>query len=56
MVLIADGLLGGTTLICPLHAWKFDLENGTAIMEECAIKTYEARVDRDGQVLIGIRD
>ena len=22
---LADGLVGGTTLICPLHSWKFDL-------------------------------
>ena len=28
---LADGLIGGTTLLCPLHAWKFDLATGEAL-------------------------
>ena len=53
---LADGLLGGSTLICPLHAWKFDLETGTPIMGECAIRTFSARVDEEGQIIIGMHD
>ncbi len=42
---LADGLVGGTTLICPLHAWKFDLTTGQALFGDCGLKTYPVRVD-----------
>ena len=25
---LADGIISGTTVVCPLHAWKFSLETG----------------------------
>jgi nitrite reductase (NADH) small subunit len=50
---LADGLVGGTTLVCPLHGWKFDLSTGVALMGECGLKTYPVRVDEDGGILIG---
>lgn len=53
---LADGLVGGTTLICPLHAWKFDLTNGTPLMGECALKTFPARVDDSGYILLGVEE
>lgn len=49
---LADGLVGGTTLICPLHAWKFDLTNGQALFGECALKTFRIHVDRDQQMIL----
>ena len=49
---LADGLLGGTTLICPLHAWKFDISTGDVISGECGLKTYPVRVDDSGQVVL----
>jgi len=49
---LADGLVGGTTLICPLHAWKFDLATGDPLMGECGLRTYPVRVDDDGQILV----
>src|SRR5271168_1409446 len=49
---LADGLLGGSTLICPLHAWKFDLSNGEALFGECGLKTYPVRVDEQGQIIL----
>jgi nitrite reductase (NADH) small subunit len=49
---LADGLVGGTMLICPLHAWKFDLASGEALFGECGIKTYPVRVDEAGQILL----
>jgi nitrite reductase (NADH) small subunit len=50
---LADGLLGGTTLICPLHAWKFDLATGRALFGDCGLKTFPVRVD-DGEQMIVI--
>ena len=52
---LADGLLGGTTLICPLHSWKFDLRSGDALMGDCGLRTYRVRVDEAGQIVVGIQ-
>lgn len=49
---LADGLLGGSTLICPLHAWKFDLSTGTPLFGDCGLKTYSVRVDDSGQIVL----
>jgi nitrite reductase (NADH) small subunit len=52
---LADGLLGGTTLICPLHSWKFDLRSGGALMGDCGLRTYGVRVDESGQIVVSIQ-
>ena len=49
---LADGLVGGTTLICPLHTWKFDLRTGESTLGSCGLKTYPARLDDEGRVLV----
>jgi nitrite reductase [NAD(P)H] small subunit len=51
---LADGLLGGTMLICPLHAWKFDIATGQALFGECGIKTFPVRLDDAGQIVLGL--
>ncbi len=48
---LADGLLGGATVICPFHAWKFDLTTGAPLMGQCAIQTYPVRLT-EGQELV----
>lgn len=53
---LADGLLGGSTLICPLHALKFDLRTGTAQNGDCTLKTYPTRLSPTGQILITMND
>lgn len=49
---LADGLVGGTTVVCPLHAWKFDLATGEPIMGSCKLKTYAVRVDEQDRILL----
>jgi nitrite reductase (NADH) small subunit len=49
---LADGLVGGTTLICPLHSWKFDLATGKALFGDCGVKTYPVRVDEAGEIYL----
>lgn len=49
---LADGLVGGSTLICPLHSWKFDLATGDALMGNCGLRTYPVRLGDDGQIVI----
>jgi nitrite reductase [NAD(P)H] small subunit len=41
---LADGIVGGGKVICPLHAWKFDLETGHCPAENVVIRTYPVRV------------
>lgn len=48
---LIDGLVGGTTLICPFHSWKFDLATGEALLGQCALETYPVRLDGDEIVL-----
>jgi nitrite reductase (NADH) small subunit len=51
---LADGLIGGKTLVCPLHAWKFDLGTGKADNGQCALKTFPARLNRAGQIVVDV--
>ncbi|MDQ1473661.1 MAG: nitrite reductase small subunit [Bryobacterales bacterium] len=53
---LADGLVGGTTVICPLHGWKFDLSTGDAIMGDCGLRKYPVRVDTEGHIFISFED
>jgi nitrite reductase (NADH) small subunit len=57
---LADGLVGGSVVICPLHARKFDLETGEALVsagqEACPLKTYAARVDAEGRILLRLEE
>jgi nitrite reductase (NADH) small subunit len=45
---LADGLVGGTTVICPLHSRKFDLAG------DCGLKTYKVHVDESGQIVLAL--
>jgi nitrite reductase (NADH) small subunit len=49
---LEDGLVGGTTLICPLHSWKFDLITGAALFGDCGLKTFPVRLDGPEQILL----
>jgi len=49
---LADGLLGGGTLICPLHSLKFDLSTGKALNGDCSLQVYEVTLSDSGQVMV----
>jgi nitrite reductase (NADH) small subunit len=53
---LADGLLGGSVLICPLHGWKFDVRTGERLgnagLPACKLETYRARVDATGRIVV----
>jgi nitrite reductase (NADH) small subunit len=51
---LADGLVGGSVVICPLHSWKFDLSTGLAVFGDCGLKTYPVRVDEVEQIVITV--
>jgi len=51
---LADGLVGGATVICPLHSWKFDLATGKTQADGCELKTYPVTVDEKGRIVLTI--
>jgi len=49
---LVDGLIGGTTVVCPLHAWKFDLTSGLAVFGNCGLTSHAVRVTDDGTLAV----
>ena len=54
---LADGIVGGTTVTCPLHNWRICLETGI-VTKPCAegtpaVVTYPVRVE-DGVVMVAL--
>ncbi|MGH9236444.1 MAG: nitrite reductase small subunit NirD [Vicinamibacterales bacterium] len=54
---LCDGIVTGTSVVCPLHAWKVNLATGEverpAHGKEHCVTTYPTRIE-DGVVLIGL--
>src|SRR5437660_7917770 len=54
---LADGIVSGSTVVCPLHAWKIDLMTGSVTNRpenlQC-VRTFQTRVE-DGVVLVELR-
>lgn len=48
---LAEGIVHGTNVTCPLHNWVFDLTTGQAQGEDARIDTYPVRVE-NGRILI----
>jgi nitrite reductase (NADH) small subunit len=45
---LADGIVSGTSVTCPLHAWKFDLLMGSAVNHpesHACLTTFPTRVE-----------
>lgn len=54
---LADGMLGGTTLLCPLHDLAFDLRTGQALDgTNCTLKTYKVHHTENGTLLVALRE
>lgn len=54
---LCDGIVTGTSVVCPLHAWKVNVASGsverpTTARDHC-VATYPARVE-DGVVIVGL--
>jgi nitrite reductase (NADH) small subunit len=46
---LADGLTGGTTVVCPLHERAFDLQTGRGAQDEC-LRVYPVSLSGDGKI------
>ena len=52
---LVDGTIGGSTVVCPLHAFKFNLATGAAVGNPCAeITTYPVKLGRTGAILLNL--
>jgi nitrite reductase (NADH) small subunit len=48
---LADGLTGGTTIVCPLHDRAYDLRTGLGLNgESTSIEVYPASLDASGKI------
>ena len=52
---LCDGIVSGTSVVCPLHGRRFDLDTGVAVRasEPMCVATYATRVE-DGVVLVDL--
>ena len=53
---LCDGIVAGSAVVCPLHAWKVDLETGTVVRPASGngcVRAYETRV-QEGVVMIAV--
>jgi nitrite reductase (NADH) small subunit len=52
---LCDGIVTGSSVVCPLHAWKIDLESGAVTRpthgKDHCVGTYQTKVD-DGVVSV----
>ena len=52
---LADGLMGGTNIVCPLHGYKFDLATGCAVGHACGnLAVYAVSVEADRRIRLCI--
>lgn len=54
---LCDGIVTGTSVVCPLHAWKIELASGAverpASARDRCVASYPVRVE-DGVVIVGL--
>ena len=54
---LCDGIVTGHSVVCPLHAWKVSLEDGSverpASEKERCVETYPVRV-HDGVIVVAV--
>lgn len=52
---LADGLLGGGVVVCPLHARKWQLATGAPVGNDCGpLATYPVAVSETGELLLAL--
>ena len=52
---LADGLVGGRCIVCPLHGYKFDLATGAPVGHTCgSLAVYSVTVDGGRRVRLHV--
>jgi len=52
---LCDGIVSGTTVVCPLHGQRFDLETGMPVLasQPACVATFSTRVE-DGIIFVDL--
>lgn len=53
---LADGIVAGNDVVCPLHSWRFSLDSGDACTPQsgsACVRTFETKVV-DGVVMVSL--
>jgi nitrite reductase (NADH) small subunit len=53
---LADGLVGGSTVICPLHERTYDLRTGLGPENESGLEVYPVSLEADGKIWVQLSD
>lgn len=50
---LCDGIVSGTSVVCPLHGWRFDLDSGAAVRASlpACVTVFPTRVE-EGIILV----
>jgi nitrite reductase (NADH) small subunit len=52
---LSDGLMGGATVVCPLHERAYDLRTGAGLNgEPTSLAVYAASLDKDGNIWVTV--
>jgi nitrite reductase (NADH) small subunit len=55
---LADGVIGGGLVVCPLHTFKFDLATGKPVgpagMDCPSLKTYRVTINDDREIVLSL--
>jgi nitrite reductase (NADH) small subunit len=52
---LADGLIGASTVLCPLHAFAFDLLTGRSLGGGCAdLRSFPVAAGPEGEILLQV--
>ena len=50
---LADGLIGGDVLVCPLHNFRFSLSTGEPLGNDCpSLRTYPVSLNEAGEIIV----
>ncbi|MDE3077260.1 MAG: Rieske (2Fe-2S) protein [Chloroflexota bacterium] len=53
---LADGIMGGGQIVCPLHGFRFDLADGRALNGACqALQIYPVRPAAGGNAVVALQ-
>jgi nitrite reductase (NADH) small subunit len=52
---LADGVIGGGLVVCPLHAFRFEMVTGRPVGNDCpALKTYRVTINEEGEIVLSL--
>jgi nitrite reductase (NADH) small subunit len=52
---LADSLIGGATLVCPLHNFRFNLNTGEPVGNDCTpLQVFSVSVNDAGEILLRV--